>query len=600
MNASQASRSRDYITLLDILEQAAISSEESPCFVTQEAGDFNTRQVLSYRTARQCLQAHKEWLHSKMKLVLLEPNNCFRKNKADKENDIVIAYLSHNSMDMFLSILAATSSRNKPGDQLPALLNARWTAHEMVQALQSRSLNGSAKSLLLYGEGYENIANNVIRQLDHHAHCLPIPTLSTEYYVPLATLGQSPVKLNDKWNYSIRDIQERGDCKDAFILFASGTTGGGPRGVRLSHRAVAIQALAKLEYPCQYSRDTTMIASTVPLFHIGGLSSCLAVLFAGGCLIFPNKTSDRAFSPAVMEQSITSPILPANTLVVVPVMLVSLLSILDASSVYPNVQLILIGGQSASESLVEKLKVTFPNARIVQTFACTEAASSLTFWYVNRLDNTKKKSASMKQQQISAIAVSATGNCVGTPPNHVQLQLHRTVDGTKQVILEPFQMGIIATRGPHVMNGYWERGNISPSEQSPIDWFETNDLGYWDHDGQLHFCGRVRDVIRSGGETVLAQEVERVLLQHDAVEDCAVFGQADEMYGEAVACALVVNQNCAKIELNTIKAWCQEQGLASYKRPRYMYIVPALPRNSSGKVLKHKLISQFGKKTSKL
>ena len=63
------------------------------------------------------------------------------------------------------------------------------------------------------------------------------------------------------------------------------------------------------------------------------------------------------------------------------------------------------------------------------------------------------------------------------------------------------------------MNGYWQRG-ISGQQSNLTGWFLTNDLGFFDENGQFYFCGRVKDVIRSGGETVLAQEVERVLLMH--------------------------------------------------------------------------------------
>jgi len=92
----------------------------------------------------------------------------------------------------------------------------------------------------------------------------------------------------------------------------------------------------------------------------------------------------------------------------------------------------------------------------------------------------------------------------------------------------------------------------------------------------------------------LAQEVERVLLQHPDVMECAVFPRKDDRYGEAVACALVVKQNQHGLAIDTIKTWCQQKGLAGYKRPKIVFSVDSLPRNSSGKVLKHKLVAQFG------
>jgi acyl-CoA synthetase (AMP-forming)/AMP-acid ligase II len=189
------------------------------------------------------------------------------------------------------------------------------------------------------------------------------------------------------------------------------------------------------------------------------------------------------------------------------------------------------------------------------------------------------------------------GDCVGTPPSHVDIRLYRKSGKALNILTLPNEPGIIATRGPHLMNGYWQRGSAR-QQNNRTGWFLTNDLGFFDKNGQLHFCGRVKDVIRSGGETVLAQEVERVLLKHPDISECAVFPRKDERFGEAVACAIVTKR--PPLVLGAIKHWCKEKGLASYKRPRYLFLVDSLPRNSSGKVLKHKLVDMFGSLRSKL
>jgi non-ribosomal peptide synthetase component E (peptide arylation enzyme) len=101
----------------------------------------------------------------------------------------------------------------------------------------------------------------------------------------------------------------------------------------------------------------------------------------------------------------------------------------------------------------------------------------------------------------------------------------------------------------------------------------------------------VKDVIRTGGETVLAQEVERVLSAHPGIIECAVFPRKDERFGEAVACALVSKED---LGMRAVKEWCQQHGLAGYKQPKCLFLVDMLPRNSSGKILKQKLVAQFG------
>jgi acyl-CoA synthetase (AMP-forming)/AMP-acid ligase II len=578
---------QEEITLLGILEDVTSTSPESPCCVLQD-NDPKEVKILSYEGVLDCLKLHQSWLRSIIE-DFVGDQVC---------DDRVVAFLSSNSVDMLLSMLACTATSLRP--TIAALLNIRWTADEMAKSLQSEGRR-NATTIVLYGPGFEAMATQVVAQLGHKSCCLPIPKVSSEYARPLGRIVR-PSSLNSietsSHSLTTRSVSEmiqhttaKGSDCDAMIVFTSGTTGGS-KGVRLSHRALAVQSLAKLDKPCNYATETVMLASTVPLFHVGGLSSCLAVLFAGGSLVFPRPSKNQrgvvvGFDPNLVKQSLESPFLPVNTLVVVPAMLVSLFGTVEPSRTYPAVRLILIGGQSASDATIQKISQRFPNARIVQTYACTEAASSLTFLHVNSklgLEEGSPKKARMPN-----------GDCVGSPPHHVDLRLYRKDHGkATKIVSLPYAAGIIATKGPHLMSGYWQRGLAAHGQKTNRSgWYLTSDLGFFDDAGQLYFCGRTKDVIRSGGETVMAQEVERALLKHPDISECAVFPRQDERFGEAVACALVVVST--PLRLGTVTDWCRGQGLATYKRPRYLFMVDSLPRNSSGKVLKHELIDMFGR-----
>lgn len=593
------------MSLLDIFELECPNSARSPAFVVQEGTNNGNSTVttatrwLSYADAWSSIEKHQSWLLSKVS-ELLASGCCGVTDTEPTGTDVTFAYLSSNSMDLLLSMMASTSfafsSPNSKAKHFTALLNTRWTPDEMIKALQSQN-PANSRTIILYGDGFSETALEVSQKLGHVSSYMPIPMVSLNMLkcleVPIKVVASSPVLHSRR--FGIDEIEKRGDDRDAMIVFTSGTTGGS-KGVRLSHRAIAIQSMAKLSDPCHYSRETVMLASTVPLFHIGGISSCLAVLFGGGSLMFP-CSSEASFDPSLAKVSLENPLMSTNTLVVVPAMLVALLAHMgnddddDSSSVaYPGVRLILIGGQSTSQSMIDTLRRMFPNARIIQTFACTEAASSLTFLNVARND--------VARQKRTVLAESPNGDCVGSPPPHVHLRLYRREDKVTKIVTTPYQVGIIATRGPHLMNGYWSRGSLDPP-QNISGWYLTSDLGFFDEEKQLHFCGRVKDVIRSGGETIHAQEVERVLLQNPEIAECAVFARQDDRFGEAVACAVVAKKG-GGLKLDSIKQWCQQQGLASYKRPRYLFLVDSLPRNSSGKVLKHKLVETFGRTRSKL
>ena len=554
--------------------------------------------MLSYKDAYVAMRRHEQWIRSRLE---------------HSEPVVVVAYLSSNTVDMFLSVLACTDlahhQRQQRAQATVALLNTRWTTAEIVSALNTKS----GRTLLLYGEGFREKASECADRLGGLSSIAAIPKLSNtflRFYCHgcnnqhhlsdwLQHKTDSPVEkeIQAMSHHTRRSKMAPGRVPDddALIVFTSGTTGGA-KGVRLGHKALWIQALAKLCRPCGYDRLTKMLATTVPLFHVGGLSSTLAVFLAGGTWILPETTttttttggagSRNSFNPTQVCKCLLHSTVAPNTLVVVPAMLHALLQAIQetatTTTVFPQVRLLLIGGQSVSSTMVRRVVQHFPNARIVQTYACTEAASSLTFHEVQR------------QGKVPPTPIA--GDCVGLPPSHVDLQLYKNNDDDKdkekwQPIKEPWQIGVFGTRGPHIMNGYWSRdGRLDPT-----DLVVTNDLGFRDERGRFYFCGRVKDVIRTGGETVLASEVERVLLGHPTVSECAVFALPDDRFGETVCVAIVPTAAAASslLSLTHLRRYCGEQGLATYKRPRRVFCVNALPRNSSGKVLKHILVERF-------
>ncbi|CAJ1953316.1 unnamed protein product [Cylindrotheca closterium] len=478
---------------------------------------------------------------------------------------------------MLISMLACI--RMDGPAPLLALLNTRWTASEMSGALESEDRN--SQTIVIAGPGFESIAKEVASMLGHRAFPLLLPIVSSGFLEHEFANEVRHSRQQSSFPAEDYATQFSFSDKDALIIFTSGTTGGS-KGVRLSHRAIVVQSFAKLGDPCNYSQETTMLASTVPLFHIGGISSCFSVLFAGGKLVFPRLTMRSAFNVNATRRSLMNSQAPANTLVVVPAMLVSILQHSDPPQSFPHVRLILIGGQSAPNRMIAQLEETFPNASIIQTYACTEAASSLTFLQIKQSGKKALPSKKNENQELN-------GDCVGVPPPHVSIRLYNTSERAKKIINLPYQVGVIATLGPHVMNGYWNRGK---QQKNLEGWLLTSDLGFYDNQGRLYFSGRLKDIIRSGGETVLANEVERILLKHSSISECAVFPCQDEKFGEAVACALVTS---SPMKLEEIRDWCSEGGLATYKRPRYLFLLRALPRNSSGKILKNKLVARYGR-----
>jgi acyl-CoA synthetase (AMP-forming)/AMP-acid ligase II len=119
-------------------------------------------------------------------------------------------------------------------------------------------------------------------------------------------------------------------------------------------------------------------------------------------------------------------------------------------------------------------------------------------------------------------------------------------------------------------------------------WLHTGDLGYLDEDGYLYIVGREKEVIIRGGNNIHATDIEGVLLEHPAVQDAAVVGVPHDVLGEDVA-AFAVLRPGTSLAAAELEGFCRER-LADYKVPRRIEFVAELPRNATGKVLKHELI----------
>lgn len=147
----------------------------------------------------------------------------------------------------------------------------------------------------------------------------------------------------------------------------------------------------------------------------------------------------------------------------------------------------------------------------------------------------------------------------------------------------------LLVRAPQVMLGYWDDPGATAAAITD-GWLHTGDVARIDDDGLVSIVDRRKDVIVSGGENVASREVEEVLHAHPAVADVAVIGRPDPRWGERV-CAVVVTRTA--VEPAALIAHCRAH-LAGFKTPKSIEFVDELPRNASGKVLKHRLRAEPG------
>jgi fatty-acyl-CoA synthase len=349
----------------------------------------------------------------------------------------------------------------------------------------------------------------------------------------------------------------------AIIMYTSGTTGR-PKGAMLTHDNIWWNNSMSLLTIDSHETDATLVVA--PLFHIGGLNVTTLTAFQKGAHVILH----RGFDPARWIEDIAK--YKVTTAFAVPAMLLAVSqNPAFESADLSSLRTIICGGAPVPEPLLQLYaKCGVP---IDQGYGLTETAPMVTF---------------LTREWGAAKLGSA-----GRPGFFIDVAL-AGADG--KLLHEPGARGEVLCRGPNVMKGYWNKPEATAAAIDAEGWFHTGDVGYFDADGFLYICDRVKDMIISGGENIYPAEVEAVLYAHPAIAEVAVLGQPDDKWGEAVVAVAALKPG-ASLALEELRAWGGER-LARYKLPSRLETIEALPRNPAGKVLKFELRERFvgGKK----
>ena len=170
---------------------------------------------------------------------------------------------------------------------------------------------------------------------------------------------------------------------------------------------------------------------------------------------------------------------------------------------------------------------------------------------------------------------------------HLVLE-YALVDDVDQPV-PPGEGGEIVHRSPHAALGYYQ-DEQKTAEAFRGGWFHSGDLGVMSPEGFLTIVDRKKDMIKTGGENVASREVEEAIYELDGVAEVAVFGIGHAHWIEAVT-AVVVPKAGGTLTVGQVTDHCRAK-LAGYKRPKYVVLTDALPKNPSGKILKRELRQQ--------
>ncbi|MER7956400.1 acyl-CoA synthetase [Streptomyces sp. NPDC096030] len=345
----------------------------------------------------------------------------------------------------------------------------------------------------------------------------------------------------------------------ALIVYTSGTTGP-PKGVVLSHRAIAA-SLDALEEAWAWTEDDVLVHA-LPLFHVHGLIlGILGPLRRGGSVRHLG-----AFSVEGVARELGAG--GGTMLFGVPTMYHR---IADALGDDPALVRALGGARllvsgSAALPVHDHERITAATGRtVIERYGMTET-----------LMNTGVPVGSRPRP-----------GSVGLPLRDVELRLVEE-DGTELRAYDGESVGEIQVKGPNLFTAYLNRPDATAAAFDG-DWFRTGDMAVREPDGYVRIVGRkATDLIKSGGYKIGAGEIENALLEHPAVLEAAVTGAPDPDLGERIV-AWVVPADAEKPPTAGELADHVAGLLAPHKRPRTVHFLRALPRNDMGKLLKKAL-----------
>jgi len=480
-------------------------------------------------------------------------------------------------------------------------INTRYTAAEAGYILAQSDAKALVLSTELYGLNYLDMLEHIAPSLKQATHNLlditELPALkrvilhdasndrnqrtendhTSQYSIPLKKLlkhgpgldalrvvfatpaGLAHVSLAQTCATSTLSLAEQAvSVEDVLLIcYTSGTTGK-PKGVMHNHRV--LKQATRVGLALDLKAGGRMLGH-MPLYHVAGLyMGFVPALTLGACFVnMPQWDTGRALELLEQERITAFGGIPTHFVDLVNHHAVGQRDLSSIENAW-------IGGSPVMQATFENFQRTLGLKQLMSTYGMTENTISTSF---NRL----------------------------TDPLEVCCQNRAPILGPSEVkIIDPVngneqprgEVGEIWCRGETVMLGYYKNPEATLATITPEGWLKTGDLGRFDSEGFLSVTGRLKEMYKTGGTNVYPAEIEQLLIQHPAIALVAIVGVPDLRLDE-VGFAFVQTHPNQQITHAELRAFCKGK-LADYKVPRYLKVLDAIPRTTTGKIQRSSLL----------
>jgi fatty-acyl-CoA synthase len=348
-------------------------------------------------------------------------------------------------------------------------------------------------------------------------------------------------------------------------LYTSGTTGN-PKGAMLSNanllglRNPGVAAGADWHF---YEPGDCMLVA-MPCAHIGGTGLVNIAIAAG-----VRSLVQAEFSPVGVLEAIEA---GATHMFIVPAALQMVVQHPRAATTdFTNLKYLMYGAAPMPLELLKEAVRTMPTTKFLQAYGMTETSGTI----------------SVLPPEDHSLEGNQRMRSAGKASPGVEIE----VRGPDNAEVPRGDIGEVCIRSPSNTAGYWRLPEATAKTIDPDGWLHTGDAGIMDADGYVYIQDRIKDMIISGGENVYPAEVESAIYGHPAIAEVAVIGVPSAKWGEEVK-ACVVAKPGHEIDEADVIAWARER-IAAFKAPKSVDVIPAMPRNASGKILRRELRAPY-------
>ncbi len=355
--------------------------------------------------------------------------------------------------------------------------------------------------------------------------------------------------------------------EDIALLQYTGGTTGPPKGVMLTHANLNsnVKMCNAWLYECKEGEETVM--GILPFFHVYGMTTVLvlSVMLGNKMVLIPKFDFGTALKTIDKQKPTLFP--------GAPTIYIGLMNHPDLAKYNLSSIKACISGSAALPVEVQAKFEKITGGKLVEGYGLTET-SPVT--HANFVWATERIKSSV------GVPWPDTDCCILGPDSSEPLAFG--------------EIGEIAVKGPQVMKGYWNRPE--DTERTFRDgWFLTGDLGYMDEKGYFYVVDRKKDMIIASGFNIYPREIEEVLYEHEAIQECVVAGVPDPYRGETVKAYIVLKEGASVTE-EQLDKHCREN-LASFKVPRKYEFRTELPKTAVGKILRRTLVDEEKKKAER-